>query len=214
MFDRFDDDAREAMVYAQEEVRLLGHHELGAEHLLVGVLRTSGEPAQAVLQVSLEQVRDRLLGIRPPSKGSSSGHIPFTANAKKAMELALRTSLELGQGRVTTAHLLAGIMKVDDPLVSGALLGLGVDPAQAYLRARTWATGTEPVAGGEPGEVATPIRHAKSVADLQQQRDVLARALRRYGHHEQACRAPDPGCTCGFDEALDLANNGDQDAPS
>lgn len=180
----------------------------------MGVLRTSGEPAQAVLQVSLEQVRHRLLGTRLPSKGSPSGHIPFTANAKKAMELALRTSLELGQGRVTTAHLLAGIMKVDDPLVSGALVRLGVDPAQAYLRARTWASGDDPPAVGEPGEAATPIRRSQSVANLQQQRDGLARALRRYGHHEEACRAPDPGCTCGFDEALDLANNGEQDAPS
>lgn len=117
MFDRFDDDAREAVGYAQEGLRLRGDHELGAEHLLLGVLRTSGEPAQAVLRVSLEQVRDRLLCTGPPGKGSSSGHIPFTANAKRAMELALRTSLELGQGRVTTAHLLAGIVKVDDPAV-------------------------------------------------------------------------------------------------
>ena len=208
MFDRFDDDAREAVGYAQEEVRLLGHHELGAEHLLVGVLRTGGEPAQAVLQVSLERVRDRLLAIRPPGKGSSSGHLPLTANVKKAMELALRNSLELGQDRVSPAHLLAGLVKVDDPWVSGALIGLGVDPAQAYLRARTWATGEEPPAGGEPGETATPMRRAPSVADLQQQRDGLARALRRYGHHDQACRAPDPGCTCGFGEALDLADDG------
>ena len=214
MFDRFDDDARTAVVYAQEELRLLGHHELGAEHLLVGVLRTSGEPAQAVLQASLEQVRERLLGARPPSKGSSSGHIPFTANAKKAMELALRTSLELGEGRVTTAHLLAGIVKVEDPLVSGALVGLGVDPAQAYLRARIWASGDESQAVREPGEADTPIPRSQSVVDLQQQRDVLASALRRYGHHEEACRAPDSGCTCGLDEALDLANNADQDTPS
>ncbi|MDN5764368.1 MAG: hypothetical protein L0H96_00845 [Humibacillus sp.] len=213
MFDRFNDDAREALVYAQEEVRLLGHHELGTEHLLVGVLRTSGEPAQAVLQVSLEQVRDRLLGIRPPSKGSSSGHIPFTANAKKAMELALRTALELGQGRVTTAHLLAGLVKVDDPIVSEALVGQGVDPGQAYLRARTWAA-NEPQAVREPGDAATPTRGSQPVTDLQHQRDVLARALRRYGHHEEACRAPDPECTCGFEEALDLANNEDPGAPS
>ncbi len=170
MFDRFDDVAREAVVYAQEEVRLRGHHQLGAEHLLLGVLRTSEDLAHAVLQVSLEQVRDRLLGTGPPGKGSSSGHIPFTANAKRAMELALRTSLELGQGRVTTAHLLAGMLKVDDPLVSGALVGLGVDPAQAYLRARTWATGDQPGVVREPEEAAEPVRGSRSGADLQQQR--------------------------------------------
>ncbi len=139
MFERFDDDARQAVVLAQEELRLLGHHELGAEHLLVGVLRTAGEAAHIALQASLEQVRDRLFGSRSPNEGPSSGHIPFTPNAKKALELAVRTALELGQGRVTTAHLLAGIVNVDDPLVSGALVGLGVDPAEAYLRARAWA---------------------------------------------------------------------------
>lgn len=209
MFDRFDDDAREAVVYAQEELRLLGHHELGAEHLLVGVLRASGEPAEAALQVSLEQVRDRLLGTRPSRLGSSSGHVPFTANAKKAMELALRTSLELGHGRVATAHLLAGVVKVDDPLVAGALIGLGVDPAQAYRRARTWAGDDAPQVGREPGEAAMAIPRSQFVAEIQPRLEVLARALRRYGHHEVGCRAPGAACSCGLAEALDVASSGE-----
>ena len=209
MFDRFDNDAREAVVYAQEELRLMGHHELGAEHLLMGVLRASGDPAEAALQVSLGRVRERLVGTRPSGLGSSSGHVPFTANAKKAMELALRTSLELGQSRVTTAHLLAGIVKVDDSLVSGVLIGLGVDPAQAYLRARTWAGDDAPQVRREPGEAAMPIPRSQSVAECSAQLGILARALRRYGHHEEGCRAQEAACSCGLAEALDLASNGE-----
>ncbi|GAA5015560.1 hypothetical protein GCM10023258_00380 [Terrabacter aeriphilus] len=209
VFDRFDNDAREAVVYAQEELRSMGHHELGAEHLLIGVLRAGGGAAEAALQVSLLRVRERLVGTRPSRLGSSSGHIPFTANAKMAMELALRTSLELGQSRVTTAHLLAGVVKVDDPLVSGALIGLGVDPAEAYLRARTWAGDDAPLAERDPGETAEQRPRAPSEAELQRKLGVLAIALRRYGHHEGGCRTPDAACSCGLAEALDLASNRD-----
>jgi len=217
MFDRFDDDARRAVVYAQEEARLANHHDIGAEHLLMGVLRITDELAPVVLHTSLEQVRDQLVGIRPPGDRSPSGHIPFTGNAKTAMELALRTSLELGQNHITTAHLLAGILNVDDRVVTRALTGLNVDPAEAYLRARTWATITtsderrpSPPQGdwgaAAHGQNMTdkPTRLAQAIPDPAQQRDSLARALQRYGRHEEDCPAPATECTCGLDEALNL----------
>jgi len=39
MFERFTDRAREAVVQAQGEARLLRHNYIGTEHLLLGILR-------------------------------------------------------------------------------------------------------------------------------------------------------------------------------
>lgn len=52
-------------------------------------------------------------------------------------------------------------------------------------------------------------RLAQVIGNLVQQRDALARALRRYGRHEEACRAPTAVCTCGLDPALAIASHQD-----
>jgi ATP-dependent Clp protease ATP-binding subunit ClpA len=46
MFERFTDDAREAVVLAQEEALALRHGWIGTEHVLLGVLRTGGGGAR------------------------------------------------------------------------------------------------------------------------------------------------------------------------
>lgn len=222
MFDRFDEDARAAVVYGQEEARLAMHADIGAEHLLLGVLRSTDELAPAVLQTSPEQVREQVRDIRPPADRPPNGHIPFTENAKSAMEQALRFSLDVGQDRITPAHLLVGVLNVGDRVVTLALTGLNVDPAEAYNRARTWARITttkqhrrslrgrpEQAASGERVD-DSGTRLAQVMGDLVQQRDALARALRRYGRHEEPCRAPTAVCTCGLDVARAIASHEDE----
>ena len=42
-----------------------------------------------------------------------AGHIPFTPDAKKALELALREAIRLKQKRIHTGHLMLGILRAD-----------------------------------------------------------------------------------------------------
>jgi ATP-dependent Clp protease ATP-binding subunit ClpA len=60
MFERFADDARDAVVRAQAEARRLGHDHIGTEHLLLGAL---GDPAsdvaRALAPFGLDLVRGR-----------------------------------------------------------------------------------------------------------------------------------------------------------
>jgi ATP-dependent Clp protease ATP-binding subunit ClpC len=49
MFARFTAEAREAVVFAQEEAARLRHPWLGTEHLLLGLLRRTDTPASRVL---------------------------------------------------------------------------------------------------------------------------------------------------------------------
>ncbi|HEU4489004.1 MAG TPA: Clp protease N-terminal domain-containing protein [Actinomycetota bacterium] len=71
MFERFSQSAREVVVRAQSEARSLGHNYIGTEHLLLGLLRTTEEPAARVLVdlgVDREEIQQALVewvGQRP-----------------------------------------------------------------------------------------------------------------------------------------------------
>ena len=50
MFERFTDDARRAMVIAQEEARSLRHAHLGTEHVLLGLASVDGSASARILR--------------------------------------------------------------------------------------------------------------------------------------------------------------------
>jgi ATP-dependent Clp protease ATP-binding subunit ClpA len=65
MFERFTDEARQAVVLAQEEAAELHHGWIGTEHLLLGVLRADGEGARLMrgYGVELALVREDVVRI-------------------------------------------------------------------------------------------------------------------------------------------------------
>lgn len=58
MFERFTSAARAAAVSAQEHARLLGHHEIGDGHLLLGVLTQTGDVGAKVLHAQGVELAD------------------------------------------------------------------------------------------------------------------------------------------------------------
>jgi len=130
MFERFTDRARRAMVLAQEEARLLDHDRIGTEHLLLGLAhKDMGVAAKALesLGISLDAVRERVVAITGTGQQTPSGHIPFTQRAKKALELSLRESRELGHHYIGTEHILLGLAREGEGVAAQVLAGLGVD---------------------------------------------------------------------------------------
>jgi hypothetical protein len=70
--------------------------------------------------------RARRLGRRRACPhGSPSGHIPFSARAKKSLELALRESLSAGCREIREQHLVLGVLRADG-LAATAVRRLGV----------------------------------------------------------------------------------------
>ncbi len=55
------------------------------------------------------------------------GHIPFTANCKKALELALREAIALGHNYIGTEHLLLGLRRTTEGRAAELLAGRGVE---------------------------------------------------------------------------------------
>jgi hypothetical protein len=149
MFERFTDKARRVVVLAQEEARRLGHGHIGTEHILLGLLREDDGLAGRALDalgVGLEPARDRLEAEAGRGPGQS-GHIPFTPEAKRTLELSLREALQLGQNYIDTEHILLGLVR--DPASLGAriLAELGATPDEVRQRVLELAPGPAASAG-------------------------------------------------------------------
>jgi len=81
--------------FAQEDVEALQSVGIDLEEVRRSVEDAFGEGA-------LERSRDRWV---------AKGHIPFTSDAKKVLELALREALRLGDRHIGTEHVLLGLVR-------------------------------------------------------------------------------------------------------
>ena len=130
MFERFTDRARESIVKAQEEARLLNHDFLGTEHLLLGLIAIEDGLAFKVLDslgVTLGGVRGEVEAMIGRGSSPPTGHVPFTPRAKTVLEIALREALELGHNYVGTEHVLLGLIREGEGVAWQALTRLGLE---------------------------------------------------------------------------------------
>jgi prophage maintenance system killer protein len=165
MFGRFTDRARRAVHLAQEEARLLRHTGIGTEHLLLGLLyEGEGVAAKALesLGISREDVRVQVEEIIGQGPGSPAGHIPFTPQAKKVLELSLREALALGHHHIGTGHLLLGLLREDKGVAIQALVRLGAGHAPARERVLD-------LLGGECGQADPQTQLAEDLVHAAEQ---------------------------------------------
>src|SRR6266700_1514290 len=135
MFERFTDRARQVVVLAQEEARLLNHNRIGTEHLLLGMLREGeGVAAQVLVDLGtdLNRVREQVIGLlrdysveRPAGPASprsvrrpSSG-VP--GRSERALLSGLRAELKEIEARLTVVEQRVGfgpdVSELDEAIV-------------------------------------------------------------------------------------------------
>jgi len=134
MFERFTEQARQVVVLAQEEARLMRHAHIGTEHLLVALARVDDDVATPLLAghgLSGESARAEVVAIEGVGNAEPGGQLPFTPAAHDALEATLRESLELGHDRVEPAHLLLGVLRQRDGVARRVLAGAGANPPEA-----------------------------------------------------------------------------------
>jgi ATP-dependent Clp protease ATP-binding subunit ClpC len=125
MFERYTERARRVLFFARYEASQLGSLSIDTEHLLLGLLRegkglTSRLFSMARLSPhSLRKEIERHTTFR--TKTSVSQEIPFTPEAKRALEAAATEADRLLHGYIGTEHLLLGLLS-DDTTVAGRLL--------------------------------------------------------------------------------------------
>jgi len=145
MFQRFTKDARAVVVEAEAEARELGSPTIEAEHLLLALTRQDPvTPVGAVLaELGLDHDRmsDALAAERERSLmavGISIGDFDLSpahastkprlaANAKNALEHALRISLARTDKRIEAGHILLALLRAEAGTVPRVLTEAGVD---------------------------------------------------------------------------------------
>lgn len=109
MFEHFDDAARRSIVLTQEEARRLGHPEIGAEHLLLGIARVD----EALVGAAVEPLRASVVALAGIGDGGPGDVLQFTPEALAALEGANEQALARGHTVIGPAHLLLSVLDAD-----------------------------------------------------------------------------------------------------
>lgn len=173
----FTQDCRVALAAARHEAQRLGHDYVGSEHLLLGLMHDPDGPASRILNVYGvgKLVVAELERMVPAGRATIAlGELPYTARAKKAIELAMleaRGEREgapprapfLSRGKqsnnatVTSVHLLIGILRDTNSIAALALAALGITVDRIRLALAADPTTESDAARSEilPAESAT-----------------------------------------------------------
>ncbi len=182
MFERFTDRARNVVVLAQEEARMLDHDYIGAEHILLGLINESQGLASRALTsagIGLEPARQRVAEIAGRGKKAPSGHIPFTPRAKKILELSLREALQLGHNYIGTEHILLGLIREGEGVAVEVLVSLDADLKrlrQGVIQLQAESPTTEEMPQGPRGRVSGRAHAATQAAQAEAARAAIAQA--------------------------------------
>ncbi|HEX8804305.1 MAG TPA: Clp protease N-terminal domain-containing protein [Acidimicrobiales bacterium] len=133
MFRRFTERARAVVVTAQHEARARHAEQIDTEHVLLALAQAEGcVAAQALDRCGVDRpALCRLVDERTPAGTRVGGHIPFSADCKKALELGLREALRLGHHHLGTEHILLGLLRVKEGHAATLLAEVGVTQAAA-----------------------------------------------------------------------------------
>jgi ATP-dependent Clp protease ATP-binding subunit ClpC len=140
MFERFSDQARQAVVRAQAEARALRANQIGTEHVLLGLAEEDGVAAEALeaLGVSSDTVRRRIEQSAGGGLIDPPDSLPFTPEARQALHGSLAQATALGHAYIGTGHILLSLLS-QDQLGQGAAtlmlteLGVAVGPAREQV---------------------------------------------------------------------------------
>jgi ATP-dependent Clp protease ATP-binding subunit ClpA len=143
VLDGFTEQAREAIVGAQREASSMGHSEVQAEHLLLGLLSDQQDFVGRLLEdfgLNIEPVGDlvrRRVAVEP---GSLPEELPrFSPLAKDV----LRSAYRFGVGEAGTEHILIVLVARGEG-VRDILRLLGIDPGKLRFEAKKRAFASNP----------------------------------------------------------------------
>jgi DNA-binding transcriptional MerR regulator len=134
---RLTERTRQALQFAREEARDLGHASIGGAHLLLGLTRESNCFAAHVLRdlgVTQEQARAAVASLA--ASDSALPHaLALDEAGRRVFLLAAEEARQHGHDYIGTEHILLALMCEADPAVAGTLQRAGISPEQVCARA-------------------------------------------------------------------------------
>lgn len=124
---------------AQEEAKRLRSNYVGAEHLLLGMLRENDQAVVKTLEffrVDQLQVKDRIEEALLAKEGetSAAGELPFNPQIKKIIALAWDEARGLGHSYVGVEHLFLGMLREGSGVTGKIFSDYAISPTAAKER--------------------------------------------------------------------------------
>ena len=138
LYSRYTDRARHVVVAARDAAIEAASPGIDTVHLVLGLLAEPAALASGAIVsrgVPLDRVREAATLHLPAAVEPVPDPMPFTAMAKKALELTLREALRLGHNYIGTEHLLLALLEQGEGSGYDVLTGLGLtkDAAESKI---------------------------------------------------------------------------------
>jgi ATP-dependent Clp protease ATP-binding subunit ClpC len=130
-FEKFTGRAKQVLTLAHEEAQRFEYNFIGTEHLLLGLVREKEGVAGRVLHdqgLELNRVRALVGQITGQGERATRGELQLNEQAIKLIGLAVEEAQDLGHDFIGTEHLLLGLLRQEEGIVSKVLEELGVEP--------------------------------------------------------------------------------------
>ena len=136
MFSNFTEKARAAISCAHDIACELGHHYVGSEHLLIGLIKEGTGVAAKALEnagITEEAVKEKLaaaVGTGAPLDLSTE--LSLTPRSKRILEYSAMEAQRFSHSYVGTEHILMAILRDGEGVAAQIIMGLGVNPGVLY----------------------------------------------------------------------------------
>lgn len=130
MFNKYNDRARQALMYAHEEAKRFRHGYVGTEHMLLGIIEEGGIAAEVLETMHVNEIKvkdkiEKLVGYG--DEDIYPEDVYFTPRAKKLMETSLVEARKLDEKFVSPEHILLAILKKEEGVAYTILDNLGTN---------------------------------------------------------------------------------------
>lgn len=135
-FERFTPQARAAIELSRETARELGHHSVGTEHLLIGLLREETGVAARVLEecgVQEEKVLELISELLSFNQAVRVEEGSFTPRARKILENSYHEAVRFKAPLIGTEHILISMIRENDCVATRVLNTMGVSVQKIYI---------------------------------------------------------------------------------
>jgi len=129
-FEKFSEDARKVLSFAQEQAKLHNHGYIGTEHVFLGLINESDCIATKCLknlELDLSTVKSQIEVIFKEKQSTDVRELGLTPDAKKVIELAVDEARLMGSNYIGTEHILIGLLREGDSDVARILLEYNLD---------------------------------------------------------------------------------------
>jgi ATP-dependent Clp protease ATP-binding subunit ClpC len=139
MFERYTEQARRALFFARSEVSVLGSSSVDTTHLLLGILGDAKGAVRAILSphsITYADVRFQFELVAAERRRPTSEEVPFSEDAKRALNRAAVEADQLRHPYIGSEHLLIAILH-DETSEGGSIArsyGLTAEAARSDLR--------------------------------------------------------------------------------